>query len=329
MKNDSKYKAIALFSGGLDSILAVKWMQRLGYTVYPVFFATPYLPPERAIESAAVNGIKLIVRDISAEHLQMMENPVYGFGKYMNPCIDCHGLMFRLAGDMLTELGAHFLISGEVLGQRPMSQRREAMNQVGKLSGYKDLLIRPLSQQLMDDTLPIREGWVDKNELLDLSGRGRTRQLALAQELGISIFPSPAGGCLLTDASYSLRLRDLKKHQQVDTQNLHLLSYGRHFRLTPFCKLIIGRDAEDNASIEAFGKGGIYLGARDITGPLGYITCSEPDEDTLSLALSIFWYYHRKATDTGYVVIRRPDGNSERQVRKCGEATVSKYYITI
>jgi len=328
MNKESKHKAIALFSGGLDSILAVKWMQRLGFTVYPVFFATPYLPPERAIESAAMNGIKLIVRDISAEHLQILETPVYGFGKYMNPCIDCHGLMFRLAGEMLAELGADFLISGEVLGQRPMSQRRDAMNQVGKLSGYKDLLVRPLSQMLLDDTLPIREAWVDKEALLDISGRGRTRQLALAKELGIDFFPSPAGGCLLTDASYSLRMKDLQKHNQLDNENLHLLRYGRHFRLNPTCKLIIGRDREDNANIESQGKRGIYLDARDITGPVGYITCCEPDEESYSLALSIFWFYHRKAPDQGYLVIRTGDKRSESFVNKCDETTVNKYYIT-
>jgi tRNA U34 2-thiouridine synthase MnmA/TrmU len=133
----SPQSAIALFSGGLDSLLAVKWMQKRGYKVYPVYFLTPYMRPARALQSAQNNGIDLIIRVISERHLEMMQGPTVTFGKHMNPCVDCHALMFKVAGEMLNELDAQYLISGEVVGQRPMSQRRDAMNRVGNLADSK------------------------------------------------------------------------------------------------------------------------------------------------------------------------------------------------
>jgi len=324
----SAHAAIALFSGGLDSILAVKWMQSRGYKVYPVYFLTPYMPADRAIQSAAENGIQLIVRDISTEHLAMMQNPVYGFGKHLNPCVDCHALMFKIAGDLMADLDADYLISGEVLGQRPMSQRRDAMNLVGKLSGYKDLLIRPLSQQLLNDTLPIREGWIDKDDMLDIHGRGRSRQMELASELGIVSYPAPAGGCLLTDRNFALRLRDLIEHDELDDENLELIRYGRHYRLDARCKLIVGRDEADNDKLEAACKTGHKLHARDIFGPLGIITGSQPSAETLRLALDIFWYYHKKGENTGSVILSSPEGKTEHRATKLELSAIKKYHIS-
>lgn len=304
----SQYKAIALFSGGLDSLLTVKWMQKAGYTVYPVYFLTPYMPVERALASARANQIDIIVRDITTEHLTMMQDPQTSFGKNLNPCVDCHALMFRLAGDMLSELDAHYLISGEVLGQRPMSQRRDAMNRVAKLSGYRDLLVRPLSQKLLRETTPIREAWVDINDMLDFSGRGRTRQITLAKELGITEFPAPAGGCLLTDRNYSMRLKDLMQHHQTQTQNLELLLYGRHFRMDNDTKLIIGRDEAENMHMQKLSHGLTILKANDYPGPLGLLNHST--EEILQQAIAIFWYYHPKAPESGLVTISYPDNDS-------------------
>ncbi|HQB98046.1 MAG TPA: tRNA (5-methylaminomethyl-2-thiouridylate)-methyltransferase, partial [Candidatus Cloacimonadota bacterium] len=219
------------------------------------------MPPARALQSAQNNGIDLIIRDISERHLEMMQGPTVTFGKHMNPCVDCHALMFKVAGEMLNELDAQYLISGEVVGQRPMSQRRDAMNRVGNLSGFKDLLVRPLSQLLLPDTLPIREGWVDRADMLQISGRGRYRQLEMAEELGITSFPSPAGGCLLTDRNYSMRLKDLMQYGQMDPMSLELLKYG-HFRLNEEIKLIIGRDEAENTKLEEL-KLDNYLIAKD------------------------------------------------------------------
>ncbi|HHV36666.1 MAG TPA: tRNA (5-methylaminomethyl-2-thiouridylate)-methyltransferase [Candidatus Cloacimonetes bacterium] len=325
-----KHSAIALFSGGLDSLLVVKYMEKLGYTIYPVYFATPYMPAQRALEAALDNGINLIVRDISSEHIEMMESPVYGFGKNLNPCIDCHGLMFRIAGEMLEELGADFIISGEVMGQRPMSQRKDALNMVAKLSGYKDLLVRPLSQKLLEDTLPITQGWVDKDDMLDISGRGRNRQLELAKELGIKNFPSPAGGCLLTDKGFSQRIKDLQSHNQFDERNLELLRFGRHFRLDDRAKLIVGRNMAENASLSELSEGLITLKAAEHIGPFAVLNSQDIAEDVLRLALDIFWYYHPKAPDEGKVLLYQPDGSSlEYQAKKTNRETVEKHMLNI
>ncbi|MDD3533705.1 MAG: tRNA (5-methylaminomethyl-2-thiouridylate)-methyltransferase [Candidatus Cloacimonetes bacterium] len=327
-QNKTDYSAIALFSGGLDSLLAVKWMQKAGYKVYPVYFLTPYMPIERALESARDNGLDLIIRDITEEHLKMMQDPETSFGKNLNPCIDCHALMFRMAGDMLSELDADFLISGEVVGQRPMSQRRDTLNRVAKLSGYRDLIIRPLSQKLLRKNTPIREGWVDLSDMLDFHGRGRSRQLQLAEELGITRFPSPAGGCLLTDRNYTLRIKDLISHQQMDEKNLELLKYGRHFRLDESTKLIIGRDERENDCLERLSDGLIRLKAKNQNGPLGLLTDDPTDPIILNLALSIFWFYHPKAPQSGIINIRQGGKSKEHEGQKASPELSKQYRIS-
>lgn len=324
----SPHSAIALFSGGLDSLLAVKWMQKRGYKVYPVYFLTPYMPPARALESARNNGIDLIIRDISERHLEMMQDPTVTFGKHMNPCVDCHALMFKVAGEMLNELDAQYLISGEVVGQRPMSQRRDAMNRVGNLSGFKDLLVRPLSQLLLPDTLPIREGWVDIADMLQISGRGRYRQLEMAEELGITNFPSPAGGCLLTDRNYSMRLKDLMQYGQMDPVSLELLKYGRHFRLNEEIKLIIGRYEAENTKLEELRLDN-YLIAKDCNGPLGVLNPFPRDPAILELAKSIFWHYNSKASNPGIAQIIQGDDITDTVCRKANRETVLQYMIAL
>lgn len=289
------YTAIALFSGGLDSLLSVLWMQKLGVKVIPVFFRTPFFTEERAMQTAAANHLKLEVIDISEVHLEMMQNPRYGFGKNFNPCIDCHGLMFKLAGQLLQQYNADFLVSGEVLSQRPMSQRRDSMNAVSNLSGYKDLLIRPLSQKLLEDTKPIRERWIRKEDMLAISGRSRKPQLALAKELGVTEFPGPGGGCRLTDKNFSVRLRDLVEHNQLDLPEISLLKYGRHFRLDDKTKLIIGRDEADNNNIIIYQAGFLLLLNEDIPGPLGLLCTKNIDDNLLSQAASLLAYYNSKS----------------------------------
>jgi len=294
-------KAIALFSGGLDSILSVKYMVSLGYGVFPVFFQTPYLLPDKALNSAQQNGLQLIVKDISDQHFELLKKPRYGFGRNYNPCIDCHALMFKIAGGMLQELGADFLISGEVLGQRPKSQVRDAINAVSKASEFADLLIRPLSQKLLNPTLPIREGWVLEEEMLDFHGRGRSRQQHLAKELGIVNYPQPGGGCLLTDVNFSLRLSDFFHHSPEDRYQLELLNFGRHFRLNDTTRLIVGRDENDNKQIEARYKHGIIFLTRDFMGPLGLLISDDYPPELIRQAASIFLYYNKKAPSKAIV----------------------------
>jgi tRNA U34 2-thiouridine synthase MnmA/TrmU len=259
----------------------------------------------------------------------MMENPVHGFGKNYNPCIDCHALMFKLAHQIMLREGADFLISGEVLGQRPMSQRRSALHAVQKLSGAGDLIIRPLSQKLLPDTLPIRSGWVDKDDLLAFHGRGREQQFALAAELGLE-YPAPGGGCLLTDRNFSLRLSDLVAHGQADEESISLLRWGRHFRLDDKVKLIIGRTEADNHSLEQENYHGTYLLIRDVLGPLGLITASSPSPRHLSLAASILLYYSKKAPSPAYVKYGI-DRNFDREilVEKCSYEILKPLMISL
>jgi len=326
-----QYKAIALFSGGLDSLLAVKWMQKLGYEIFPVFFSAPYLNSQRAEKTAADNGLHLEVHDFFERHFALVKNPSWGWGKYLNPCVDCHALMFSAAAELMAHYNAHFLISGEVLGQRPMSQKRNAMAKVSSLSKVRDLIVRPLSQKLLPDTLPLTEGWVNRDEMLDINGRSRKAQFALAEELGIVSFPSPAGGCLLTDRNYCLRLQDLIDHQADKRQEMELLRWGRHFRLGPSTKLIIGRNEMENDALEQCAQG-IVINARDHLGPLGVIMSANPSPEEITLGLRIFLQYNAKAGQHDVITLTHllpSDGTEEEiSVEKMEREQCLKYLIS-
>lgn len=297
-----KYRCFALFSGGLDSMLAAKFMESLGYEVVPIFFQTPFFTAEKAKIAADHIGIKLLVHDLTEVYMKMIEAPRYGFGKNMNPCIDCHGLMFKTAGDLMEKYNIDFLISGEVMGQRPMSQRKDAMNSVAKLSEKKDLLIRPLSQKLMTDTLPIREGWVKKSEMLDIQGRGRYRQKELAEQLGITSFENPGGGCLLTDIGYSSKLKDLYGTDMFNLKNIKFLSAGRHFRISPEVKFIVGKHEKDNDKIADLITDETVMLIKEYAGPLGVIVSTrELSPIEIQLCANIILRYNTKAPKTAII----------------------------
>jgi len=322
-------KCFALFSGGLDSILSVLHMRKLGYEVIPIFFKTPFFTPEKALKTAEKAGLELRVVDITSDHLEMMKNPRYGFGKHMNPCIDCHGLMFRKAGEMMTSEGVDFLISGEVLGQRPMSQRHDALNSVGKLSQVKDLLVRPLSQKLLADTLPVREGWVNKDEMLDFQGRGRHRQIKLVKEMGFTEFQNPGGGCLLTDQGFSRRLKDLMEHDIFDERNIELIRSGRHFRLNEVTKLIVGKNNLDNEKISKLAAEDLVLQTVNHPGPLGLLTGKRPfTDETISKAASIILRYSNKSDKEDLITYGQNfELNDQIRVTKMEESAVSALMI--
>lgn len=243
-------KAIALLSGGLDSILAVKLVQKQKIDVTGLTYTTPFFGADKAQAAADQIGLPLLIHDITEEHLQMLKAPRYGYGKNMNPCIDCHTLMLHLAGKTMEQIGAAFLLTGEVLGQRPMSQTRQSLYVVAKNSGYADYILRPLSAQLLDPIKAEREGLIDRRQLLDISGRGRKEQMRLADEFGIRRYPPPAGGCLLTDPMFSRRLRDLlARREDRQTRDYDLLKYGRHFRTPAGVKIIVGRNNADNEAL--------------------------------------------------------------------------------
>ncbi len=244
---------LGLCSGGLDSILSALTLRNQGIDVRWVCFETPFFSSSKAKHAADKLNIPLTVKNITPVYIEMLKNPPAGYGKHMNPCMDCHALMFKLAGKIMVKKGYDFLYSGEVVGQRPMSQKKQSLRYVEKHSGFDGHILRPLSAKLLPETIPEQKGLVDRSLLLDISGRSRKAQISLAKELGVTDYPSPAGGCLLTDYHYSTRLKDLFEHQDAYTENeLHLLKYGRHFRLKNLAKVIIGRTEKDNEKIIKF-----------------------------------------------------------------------------
>ena len=243
-------RALGLCSGGLDSILSALVLKDQGIDVTWISFETPFFDATAAQKASDQTGVPLIVKDITTVYMEMMRQPKMGFGKNMNPCMDCHTLMFAQAARIMEEKGFHFLFSGEVMGQRPKSQTKNALRYVEKNSGIDGYIVRPLSAKLLPPTRAEQEGLVDRERLLDISGRSRKTQMALAQAFGIKDYPAPAGGCLLTDKGFSQRLRDLLYVQKTEnTAQLHLLKSGRHFRLDTDCKLVVGRNRGDNGQL--------------------------------------------------------------------------------
>ncbi|WP_456322781.1 argininosuccinate synthase domain-containing protein [Hydrogenimonas sp.] len=254
--NKTPRKAIALFSGGLDSTLAIHLVKSQGVEVIAlnidIGFGSTKSKLEHMQNMCDQVGVELRTLDIRDQYLrEILFNPKYGYGKNFNPCIDCHGNMFKIAKELMEPWGADFLISGEVVGQRPMSQRRDALDLVTGLSETDDILLRPMSAKALPPTLPEREGWVDREKLLGITGRNREVQLKLAKEIGLENFEKPGGGCLLTDENFSKKLAEFVEHDTLEVEDIALLKCGRHLRLPDGAKLVIGRHKEDNEMIEA------------------------------------------------------------------------------
>jgi tRNA U34 2-thiouridine synthase MnmA/TrmU len=248
-------KALSIFSGGLDSMLASALMRDLGIDVQALFFETPFFPSQKARRSAQAITLPLRVINITERHLEVVKRPKHGYGENLNPCIDCHTLMLRMAGEMLEEEGAHFIISGEVVGQRPMSQNRKTLSLVASESGFEGHILRPLSAKLLPITIPEEKGWVKRDHLMDFSGRSRKPQMELARRFNIRDYPSPAGGCLLTDKIFSRRLKDLfASGSNLEIREIELLKLGRHFRIGSSTKMIVGRNKMENQAIRSLAE---------------------------------------------------------------------------
>lgn len=306
-------KALGLLSGGIDSSLAAMALKRQGIEVTCIAFVTPFFGAGRAEKAARAMGIPLIVRNIGEMHLEMVKNPRYGYGKNLNPCIDCHAMMFRLAGALMEEQGFDFLFSGEVLGQRPMSQNPTALKTVAKYSGYPERILRPMSAKLLPITPMEEQGLVDRELLLDIQGRSRRRQQELAVAWGIEDYPSSGGGCLLTEKSFTGRLRDLFAHQPDCTgADVELLKVGRQFRLSPQAKLTLGRNEEDNAAIRALRRpDSLLVRARGVTGPLGLISGAPDSQDLHSAAALVASYGKGKDLELIQVEVRVGEDEGE------------------
>jgi hypothetical protein len=259
-------RAIALLSGGLDSTLALKVILDQGIEVEALNFVTPFCTCSRggggcaARRAAEEAGIPCRTISVTDELFAVIKNPNYGYGSEMNPCLDCRILMFSKARECLEETGAAFVFTGEVLGQRPMSQQRRAMRIIERESGLEGRLLRPLSARLLEPTVPEKEGVVDRDRLLVIQGRSRRRQMALAGEYGITDYPCPAGGCRLTDPNFARRMRDLVRFRpDFNLQDVLLLRVGRHFRISPRAKVVAGRNEGDNQAILIWVRDGDVL----------------------------------------------------------------------
>jgi tRNA U34 2-thiouridine synthase MnmA/TrmU len=306
-------RALGLCSGGLDSILSAQVLQQQGIHVEWITFETPFFSADKARRASIQTGIALHVEDITDDYLTMLRAPAAGYGKNMNPCMDCHALMFTKAGDFMRANGFDFLFSGEVVGQRPMSQTANSLRYVAKHSRFGEYILRPLSARCLPETLMEREGWVDRQRLLDLSGRSRKPQIALAAQWDIREYPTPAGGCLLTDPGFSRRLKDLfDHHTEVTVNALNLLKYGRHMRLNETTKIIVGRTKSDNEQIlkHCDPRQDVVLKVKDYPGPTVVMPDGGPPE-MLFLAGAICAGYSKAPESSATTVQAVKAGNVE------------------
>lgn len=303
---------IGLISGGLDSTLAARVLQDQGIRVIGVTFVTPFFGSARAEQAAEMLRMELRVMDITQVHLEMIQSPKHGYGKALNPCIDCHALMFREAGKVMEAEGADFLFSGEVLGERPMSQNRQSLAVVAEESGYPDLILRPLSAKLLPETLPEREGKVDRERLLNISGRSRKPQVELAAHYGITDYPQPAGGCLLTDTGYTRKLKELMtRSPAIAGRDAWLLRVGRHFRLDTGDKVIVGRDQNENAEIlSMLDESDVVLDVRDYPGPIALIPHGASSEESIAKAAAVCIRYSDAPRNEEVAVVYKRGGKT-------------------
>jgi tRNA-specific 2-thiouridylase len=297
-------KAIALFSGGLDSALAIKLILEQNIEVEGVYIDIGFDSNKQKIDYlkniAKMLNIKLTVLDIKKQYIdEILFSPVYGYGKNFNPCIDCHANMIRVAKKYMQKADAKFIISGEVVGQRPMSQRLPALNAVNKLANAENLVLRPLSAKLLPPTIAEINGWVDREKLLAISGRDRKIQLNLAKKYNLENLASPAGGCLLTDINFSKRLRDFSKYLTLTPNEIDILKVGRHFNIDGK-KIIISRNKDENPTLKEY-KGDLFIKMfANIPAPVGLIQ-KDANENIKQIAADMMISYTK--FDSGEIII--------------------------
>jgi tRNA-uridine 2-sulfurtransferase len=289
-------KAIALFSGGLDSTLAMKLIIDQGIDVLAINISTGFGSTkdrrEHMENMCKQVGAEFRVVDIQDEYLQdVLFDPKHGYGKNFNPCIDCHAKMFAVAKRIMEAEGASFLLSGEVMGQRPMSQNKDALQTVLDESNCDGLLLRPMSALRLTPTIAEEKGWVDRSKLEGITGRSRARQLELAKEIGLEDFESPGGGCLLTDESFGKKMFDFIKYDKFEVKDIPIMKFGRHFRLENGAKLVIGRNQEENAYLEEIeNEKYVHLRTVGIPGPHALLSKSANEADIALAKQAILTY---------------------------------------
>jgi len=301
-------KAIALFSGGLDSTLAMKLILDQGIEVLALNISTGFgstKDRQEHMQSMCDQvGADLMIIDIQSEFLQdVLFDPKHGYGKNFNPCIDCHAKMFAVAKRIMEAEGASFLISGEVLGQRPMSQNKDALQTVLNESNCDGLLLRPMSAKLLEPTIAEMKGWVDREMLEGISGRSRDRQLQLAKEIGLADFESPGGGCLLTDENFGKKMRDFIKYEKFEVKDIPVMKFGRHLRLSDGAKLVVGRNKEENAYLQEIDNDKFYhIRTIRIPGPHSLLSKDASEKDK-ELAAKVILTYTKADKEFTYTLL--------------------------
>jgi len=282
-----------MISSGLDSMLAARIMKDQGVDVLGVHCVFRFDP---TVEDDPTNtmgtlfapiGIPIRVEDITEPFFQMMLDPPHGYGKGVNPCIDCKIFMFRHARTIMREIGAEFLITGEVVAQRPMSQHKPTLFHIEKEAGLRHRIVRPLSAQILPPTIAEEKGWIKRDRLYDIAGRNRKTQMVLAESFGITSYNQPAGGCILTDPAYAKRAKRLMQYREKSTlkpEDFNLLRLGRHFWREDGLHVVAGRHEADNHLLESFRDGRWAFEAKDVTGPLVLAEGIQTEEDIRLIA---------------------------------------------
>ena len=331
-----KKKIVALLSGGLDSTLAIKTMQKQGFEVSAVAIKTPFCDFDcgrgcgfEIREKADDLGVNLKTVYLGDEYIEMLKHPKHGFGSGMNPCIDCRAMMFEAGKKHMEEIGAEFIISGEVLGQRPMSQFAPALKKIEKLSNLEGKIVRPLSAALLPATDPEKNGLIKRKDLGMIRGRSRKEQLKMAKEFGIEDPPNAGGGCLLTDPAFSLRAIDLFKHIETPTTNdIDLLKIGRHFRLDQNTKLIVGRNRDENEMMCALAlPNDILLEAKEHVGPTTLLRGNGIEKHIEFSAKITLRYSDAPKNETGVVTVHKNEGVTEISVDCAEEISYTQFRI--
>jgi tRNA-specific 2-thiouridylase len=349
-------KAVALFSGGLDSTLAILTMLKQGIDVKAIKFLTPFdvvisqIPPSPPFLKGGGRGIinfrhslclsnkemniaqrfdfGIEICHLADKFIEIVKNPRFGYGRNMNPCIDCRILMLKEAKVFMNMSGADFIITGEVLGQRPMSQRKDSFYLMDREAGVTDCVLRPLSAKLLKPTSPEAEGIVNREMLCGFSGRSRKPQIALAKTFGLRDYPAPAGGCLLTEPNYSYRLKDLLTHNpDPDIRDINLLRIGRHFRFSPSCKIIVGRSKEENETIKSISMNDCLLEVEGCGSPTTLVSGDITDEAIKVAASICARYSDAKNFSEVYAVIINGRNAFRLRILPAGNEIIENYRI--
>ncbi len=327
-----KRKGLALLSGGLDSVLATKIIMDQGIDLVAVHFTSPFQSRKererglQAIRSAEELSVPLRFVEKGEDFLQVVKNPRHGYGKNMNPCIDCRIYMLRIVRGMMDSEEASFVVTGEVVGQRPMSQMRDTIGVIEKESGLEDQIVRPLSAALFAPSKAEREGIVDRTRLLGISGRSRKEQNRLAQEYGLKEFGHPAGGCLLTDPIFAVRLKELigAQGEELAMRDVEMLSVGRHFRLNSGVKVVVGRNKEENEKLEALPVAGTIFRPVGFKGPVA-VALGKVDGGGIAIIANILAYFSKKSDEP--IVVESADGGGKHHSVPRLDIDIRQYLI--